>query len=80
MLGWVVIERQQLGHVAGDLRGCFGELRPVGGVEGVDGGEGVPFVLGVPDLGQGLPRARVGGLGQRREDVGGLVLLMPTSA
>ena len=45
----------------------------VNGGEGLDGRAGVVLVLGVPDLGQGLLRARVRGLRQRPEHVGDLV-------
>ena len=69
MLGGVVVERQQLVQVAGDLRGRLGELGPVGRVECPGGLPGVVFVLGAPDLGQGLLRARVRRLGQRAQDV-----------
>src|SRR2546430_4621779 len=33
VLRWVVVEREQLVQVIGDLRGGLGELRPIGGVE-----------------------------------------------
>ena len=62
VLGRVVVEGQQLLQVVGDLRGGLGELRPVGGLESLHRGEGVRLVLGVPDLRQGLLRARVRGL------------------
>jgi hypothetical protein len=63
-LARVVEERQQLVLVVGDLRGCLGELGAVSTLEGLDRGPGVVLVLGAPDLGQGLLRAGVGGLGQ----------------
>ena len=69
MLGGIVVEREQLLSVIGDLRGGLRELRAVGGAECPDRGEGVLLVLGAPDLGQGLLRARVRGLGQRGQDV-----------
>jgi hypothetical protein len=65
VLGRVVVERQQLLLILGDLGGGLGELRPVGGGEGLDCLAGAVLVLGVPDLGQGLLRARVRGLRQR---------------
>src|SRR5258705_5111844 len=68
-----VVEGQQLVSVVGDLRGGLGELRAVGGAERLDRGQGVGLVLGAPDLREGLLRDRVGGLGQRGQDVGGLV-------
>jgi hypothetical protein len=80
VLGREVVEGPQLGGVVGDLRGGLGELGAVGGLEGVDRGPGMVFVLGAPDLGQRLLRPRVGGLGQRGQHVGDLVKLMPTSA
>jgi hypothetical protein len=60
VLGRVVIERQQLANVIGDFRSGLGELCPIGGIEGLNRGPGVVFVLGAPDPGQGLLRARVG--------------------
>src|SRR5206468_11747993 len=56
VLGRVVVERQQLLQVVGDLGDRRGELRAVGGGEGLRGGAGVVGVLGVPDFGQGLLR------------------------
>ncbi len=44
-----------------------------GGHERGDRGQGVPLVFGVPDLGQGLLRAGMGGLRERAEHVGDLV-------
>ena len=73
MLGGVVVERQQLLEVVGDLRGGLGELRAVGGVECLRRGAGVLLVLGVPDLAQGLLRPGMGTLGQRTEYVCDLV-------
>jgi hypothetical protein len=80
MLGGIVVEREQLVKVIGDLRGGLGELRAVGGIERLRRGPGVVLVLGAPDLGQGLLRGRVRGLGQRAQDIRCLVKLMPTSA
>jgi hypothetical protein len=80
VLGGEVVEGQQLVEVVGDLRGGFGELRPVGGLERCRGVEGVGPVLGVPDLGQRLLRPRMRRFRQRPEHVGDLVHLMPTSA
>ena len=73
VLGGIVVEREQLVQVTGDLRGGLGELGAVCGFEGVRGGAGVVFVLDVPDLRQGLLRSRVRRLRQRREHVRGLV-------
>jgi hypothetical protein len=60
MLGWEVIEREQLIEVVGELLGGLGELRPVGGPELRGGVEGMVFVLGVPDLGERLLRSGMG--------------------
>jgi hypothetical protein len=79
VLGRVVVERQQLLDILGDLRDRLGELRPVGGLEAGHGVEGVPAVLGVPDLGQRALRSRMRRLGQRTKNVGDLVPVMPTS-
>jgi hypothetical protein len=57
VLGGVVVERQQLVEVVGELRDRLGKLRPVGGIERLRGVQGVAAVLGVPDLGQGLLRS-----------------------
>jgi hypothetical protein len=80
VLGRVVVKRQQLVEVIGDLGGGLGELRSVGGLECPGGGAGVRLVFGAPDLGEGLLRAGVRGLGQGGQDVRCLVELMPTSA
>ena len=72
MLGRVVVERQQLVEIVGDLRDGLGELRPVGALERPGGVEGVGLVFGVPDLGEGLLRPRVRGCRQRPENVGDL--------
>ena len=69
VLGGIVVEREQLFSVIGDLRGGLRELRAVGGAECPDRGEGVLLVFGAPDLGQGLPRARVRGFRQRGENI-----------
>jgi hypothetical protein len=69
VLGGVVVERQQLVKVIGDLRDGLRELRPVSTLECGGGVQGVAAVLGAPDPGEGLLRARVGGLGQRGENV-----------
>jgi hypothetical protein len=61
VLGGIVVERQQLVEVVGDLRGGLGELGAVGGLERCDGGEGVLLIFGVPDLGEGLLRSRMRG-------------------
>jgi hypothetical protein len=63
VLGGVVVEREQLLEVVGDLRRSLGELRPVGALERSNGVESVPLVLGVPDLrerllGPGMGRLR----------------------
>jgi hypothetical protein len=73
VLGGVVVKGQQLVFVVGDLGDRLGELGAVGGGERRHRRPGVVFVLGVPDLGQGLLRARVRGLGQRAEHVRDLV-------
>jgi hypothetical protein len=75
VLARVVEERQQFFHVVGDLRGGLGELGAIGGGEGLHRRAGVVLVFGAPDLGQGFLRARVSGLGQRGQHVGGLVKL-----
>jgi len=73
VLGGVIVERQHLVLVVGDLRGGLGEFGSVGGGEGLDGGAGVVLALGVPDLGQGLLRPWVRGLRQGGEHVRDLV-------
>jgi hypothetical protein len=70
VLGGVVVEREKLVQVTGDLRRSLRELRSVGGVERLRCLPGVLLVLGAPDLGQGLLRARAGGPGQRSQDIG----------
>jgi hypothetical protein len=50
--GRVVVERQQLIQVVGDLRDRLGELGSVGSIEGLRRGPGMVLVLGTPDLGQ----------------------------
>jgi hypothetical protein len=62
VLGRVVVEREQLLLVVDDLSDGFAELGAVGELERGDGAAGVVAVLGVPDLGQGLLRGRVGRL------------------
>jgi hypothetical protein len=52
VLGRVVVEREQLVEVAGDLRDCLGELRSVGGLER---GDGVQTAWQILDA-EGLPR------------------------
>src|SRR4051812_22360915 len=59
VLGGEVVERQQLVDVVGDLPDGFAELRPVRRRERGHRVQGVPAVLGVPDLGQRLLRPRV---------------------
>jgi hypothetical protein len=71
--GGIVVEREQLIHVVGDLRGGRGELRPVDGTEGLHRGQGVLLVFSTPDLRQGLLRPRVRGLRQRGQHVRRLV-------
>ena len=73
VLGGVVVEREQLVKVAGDLRDGLGELRPVSSLERPGRGPGVVLVLGAPNLSQGLLRPRMRRLRQRRQHVGGLV-------
>jgi hypothetical protein len=68
-----VVEREQLVEIVGDLVDCFAELGAVGQLERRHGAASVLAVLGVPDLGQGLLRAGVRGLGQGAEHVGDLV-------
>jgi hypothetical protein len=69
VLGRVVVEREQLLQVTGDLRGRLRELRPIGGLERPGGSCGVLLILGAPDLGESLLRARMGRLRQRSQDV-----------
>src|SRR5664279_6189241 len=66
--------------VVGDLSGRLGPLGAVVGGEHVGRGLGVVLVLGVPDLGERLLRARLGGLGQRVEHVADLVPPAPLLA
>ncbi len=73
MFGGEVVDREQDIDVVGDLRGGLAELRPVGGIEGGDGGQGVPLVLGVPDLREGLLRPGMRRGRQGGEDVADLV-------
>jgi hypothetical protein len=73
VLGGIVVEREQLVEVVGDLADGFAELRAVGQLEPGDRAAGVFTVLGVPDLRQGLLRAGVRGLGERSEDVADLM-------
>ena len=72
VLGGIVVERQQKLQIVSDLGG-LGELRAVGGGEHLRRGRGVGLALGVADLRQRLLRAGRRGLGQRRQDVPGLV-------
>src|SRR6478736_9922743 len=69
MLGWVVVEREQLLDVVGDLGGRLGKLGPVRGLERFHGGVSVAFVLGVPDLAEHLLRARMRRLRQRSKNI-----------
>ena len=80
VLGRVVIEREEHINVVGDLRRRFGPLGPIGDLERLHTLECVVFVLGLPDLGQRGPRARLGRFGQAVENVRRFVKLMPTSA
>jgi hypothetical protein len=80
VLGGVVVKREQLLEIVGDLRGGLGELRPVGGLERPRGVEGVAAVLGVPDLGQGLLRPRMRRFRERTKNIRDLVVVMPISA
>ncbi len=73
VLGGEVVDGEQLLEVVGDLRDGLGEPRDVGGLEAVHRGQGVAAVLGAPDPGQGLLRARMCGLRERGEHVGDLV-------
>src|SRR6478672_13023427 len=69
MLGWVVVEREQLLDVVGDLGGRLGKLGPVRGLERFHGVMSVAFVLGVPDLAEHLLRARMRRLRQRSKNI-----------
>jgi len=73
VLGREVVDRQQLLDVVGDLRDRLRELRPVGGLERLHGVEGVPAVLGVPNLREGLLRPGMRRLRQRAKYVSDLV-------
>ena len=55
VLARVVVERQQLVRVVGDLRGGLGELRAVGGPESLHRGEGVRLVLQGSGVFRGCP-------------------------
>jgi hypothetical protein len=70
--GGIVAEREQLVQVIGDLRDGLGEPGPAGSIERLRRGPGVVLVLGTPDPGQGLLRARMRRLRQRGENVRGL--------
>ena len=52
MLGRVVVEREQLVDVVGDLGDRLGELRAVGRLELLHGVQRVRLAFGVPDLGE----------------------------
>jgi hypothetical protein len=80
VLDGVVVEREQHIDIVGDLRDRLGELRPIGGSKRGHRLHGVLAILGVPDLGQGLLRPRMGGFRQRGKDIGDFVEFMPTSA
>jgi hypothetical protein len=73
VLGRVVVEGEQFVEIVDDLRDGLGELGAVGELERGDGAAGVVAVFGVPDLGQGPFRGRVGGLGQCGQYVADLV-------
>src|SRR3954452_14943138 len=73
MLGWVVVEREQLLDVVGDLGDRLGKLGPVRGLERFHGVVSVAFVLGVPDLAEHLLRARMRRLRQRSKNLRYLV-------
>jgi hypothetical protein len=64
VLARVVVEREQLVQIVGELRDGLGELGAIGSLERLHCRAGVVLVLGAPDLGQGLLRGRVRGLGQ----------------
>ena len=70
VLGWVVVEGEQLVQVTGDLRGCLGELRAEQRGERIRRGACFLLVLGVPDLGQRLLRGGMRRLRHGAEDVG----------
>jgi hypothetical protein len=59
VLGGEVVERQQHVAVAGDLRDRLEPLRAVAGGERLDGLDRVVLVLGVVDLRERSPRARM---------------------
>lgn len=67
VLGGVVVERQQLLDVVGDLEDGSVEPCAVGCLERLDRGLGVRLVLGVPDLRERLLRPWMRGLGQSTE-------------
>jgi hypothetical protein len=69
----VVVEREQLIKIVGDLRDRLGELRPIGGLERLHRRLGVGLVLGAPDLGQGILRPGMSGLRQRGQNIRRLV-------
>jgi len=73
VLGWEVVEREQLLQVVDDLGRGLGELRPVSVLERLGRFAGVVLVLGGPDLGEGLLRPRVRRLRQRGKDIRDLV-------
>jgi hypothetical protein len=75
--GGIVVEREQYLDIPGDLGDGLWEFRAIGGIEGLHRVQGVPFVLGIPDLCQSLLRPRMRGLRQRRQHIGDLVKLMP---
>jgi hypothetical protein len=73
VLGWVVEEAQQLLGVIGDLGHGLGPLDAVVARERLDGTLGQVAVGRIPDVGQGLARAGLHGLGQAAQHVGDLV-------
>jgi len=64
VLGGVVVELQQHIEVVGDLRGGLGPLHAVVGLNALTAFTARSRVLGVVDLGECCPGARLGGLGQ----------------
>ena len=75
VLGGKVVERQQLVQSSVIFATALGNFAAVGGLERLHRVEGVTVVLGVPDLGQRLPRPGVRALGQGAQHVGDLVEL-----
>jgi hypothetical protein len=73
MLGWEIVEAQQLLGIIDDLGHRLGPLDAIVAGEHLDGALGVVAVGGVADLGQRRARPGLHGLGQAGEHVGELV-------